>query len=409
MASVRELWRYPVKSMRGERVEETVLTEAGFTGDRLVRPQSLSGRRISARQYPGLLGLDGTTGADGTPLVNGHPWSSEEAQALVRAASSDDIRLIEDRSRIRFDVLPVSLVTDGALAELGVDLRRLRPNIVIEGIDGLAERGWHGVSLRVGDAVVGMRQVRGRCVMTTFDPDTLEQDHGVLRRIVDEFDGRFALDCYVIEPGRIAVGDRFERARAVDTRRDAARRQLGGMVRSASAPARLSGGAWAGAPPRGGPTCGPARPGSRGVPGFGCAEAARSRRRAGCRSRRSSSALEVRSTMRVTHDADARSVDSARRRLVVLVLDDVELLAVEQDAVAVRDALAAASEIALRRRSPDRCGRAAARGLHGDERLAVRRRVDAVQVEAGDVRVIAARAGSSAASPSAPPRPIGTL
>ena len=88
MASVRELWRYPVKSMRGERIEETVLTEAGFTGDRLVRPQSLSGRRISARQYPGLLGLDGTTGADGTPLVNGHSWSSEAAQALVRAASS---------------------------------------------------------------------------------------------------------------------------------------------------------------------------------------------------------------------------------------------------------------------------------------------------------------------------------
>ena len=119
--------------MRGERVEETVLTEAGLTGDRLVRPQSLSGRRISARQYPGLLGLDGTTAADGTPLVNGHRWSSEEAQALVRDASSADIRLIEDRSRIRFDVLPVSLVTDGALEELGVDLRRLRPNIVIAG------------------------------------------------------------------------------------------------------------------------------------------------------------------------------------------------------------------------------------------------------------------------------------
>ena len=195
--------------MRGEPIEETVLTEAGFTGDRIVRPQSLSGRRISARQYPGLLGLDGTTRADGTPLVNGHPWSSEEAQALVRAASSGDIRLIEDRSRIRFDVLPVSLVTDGA-SGVDIDLRRLRPNIVIEGIHGLTERGWHGVSLQVGDAVVGMSQVRGRCVITTFDPDTLEQDHGVLRRIVEEFDGRFALDCYVIEPGRIAVGDPFD-------------------------------------------------------------------------------------------------------------------------------------------------------------------------------------------------------
>jgi hypothetical protein len=43
--------------------------------------------------------------------------------------------------------------------------------------------------------------------MTTFDPDTLEQDHGVLRRIVRDFDGKMALDAAVLEPGRIRVGD----------------------------------------------------------------------------------------------------------------------------------------------------------------------------------------------------------
>lgn len=236
MASVRELWRYPVKSLRGEQVSTTALTEAGLEGDRLVRPQSLSGRRMSARQYPGLLGLSATTADDGTPLVNGLPWSSEKAQALVRAASADDIRLIEDRSRIRFDVLPVSLVTVGALRELGIDLRRLRPNIVIDGIEGLAERGWHGLSLRVGGAVVGVRQVRGRCVMTTFDPDTLEQDHGVLQQIVDDYDGRFALDCYVVEPGPVAVGDAFEVLGPWTLADDVAQRQLGGMVRPATVP-----------------------------------------------------------------------------------------------------------------------------------------------------------------------------
>lgn len=237
MTRVRELWRYPVKSMRGERVEATFLTEAGLEGDRLVRPQSLAGRRVSARQYAGLLGLAGTTAEDGTPLVNGHPWSSEEAQALVREASADDIRLIEDHSPIRFDVLPVSLVTDGALAELGVDHRRLRPNIVIEGVDGLAERGWRGLELRVGDAIVGVRQVRGRCVMTTFEPDSLEQDPGVLQRIVDEYDGRFALDCYVIAPGRIEVGDPFEVLGPWTLDSETATRQLGGLVSPGTVPA----------------------------------------------------------------------------------------------------------------------------------------------------------------------------
>ena len=46
--------------------------------------------------------------------------------------------------------------------------------------------------------------------MTTYDPDTQEQDHSVLRRIVTDFEGALALDCAVVEPGRIEVGDRVE-------------------------------------------------------------------------------------------------------------------------------------------------------------------------------------------------------
>jgi uncharacterized protein YcbX len=49
-----------------------------------------------------------------------------------------------------------------------------------------------------------------RCVMTTFDPDTLEQDVGVFRHIYREFGGEIALDCWVVEPGRIAIGDAVE-------------------------------------------------------------------------------------------------------------------------------------------------------------------------------------------------------
>ncbi len=46
--------------------------------------------------------------------------------------------------------------------------------------------------------------------MTTYDPDTQEQDMAVLERIVQEFGGRMALDCSVVEPGRVALGDRVE-------------------------------------------------------------------------------------------------------------------------------------------------------------------------------------------------------
>jgi uncharacterized protein YcbX len=88
-----------------------------------------------------------------------------------------------------------------------VDGRRLRPNIVVAGVDGLAERGWPGCRLRIGDVVVDLVKLRGRCVMTTYDPDTQAQDLGVLRRIARDFGGRMALDSAVVEGGTIAVGD----------------------------------------------------------------------------------------------------------------------------------------------------------------------------------------------------------
>ena len=107
----------------------------------------------------------------------------------------------------RFDVLPLSIATDGAIAALGVDRRRLRPNIVVGGVEGLAERSWPGLQLHIGQVRIAVVRLRPRCVMTTYDPDTQVQDLTVLRRIVREFDGVMALDCAVIQGGRVAVGD----------------------------------------------------------------------------------------------------------------------------------------------------------------------------------------------------------
>ena len=75
---------------------------------------------------------------------------------------------------------------------------------------GLTERQWEGARLRIGSAIVGLENLRDRCIMTTFDPDTGKQDLSVLRRIQKEFDGKLGLNAYVVKPGRIAVGDRVE-------------------------------------------------------------------------------------------------------------------------------------------------------------------------------------------------------
>ena len=64
------------------------------------------------------------------------------------------------------------------------------PYLIIGGVDGLDERGWEGRVLRIGGVSIALADLRGRCVMTTVDPDTLAQDPKVLRDIVQRFDGR---------------------------------------------------------------------------------------------------------------------------------------------------------------------------------------------------------------------------
>ncbi len=146
------------------------------------------------------------------PTVDGVPWDRPEALAAVRAVTEPDAELVfyDGDGPQRFDVLPISLATDGGVAAVGVDRRRFRANVYLAGVEGLAEREWVGRALHLGDAVVGVRQVRGRCVMTTYDPDTLEQDISVLQKIYWDLDGRTALDCYVLRPGRVRVDDPVE-------------------------------------------------------------------------------------------------------------------------------------------------------------------------------------------------------
>ena len=209
---VAELWRCPVNSLRGESLAEAELTEAGIAGDRLVHAVRSSGRVLTARTHKRMLGLQGGLDDDGLPTIDALPWNDPEALRRIRSATEPDAELVyyDGVGPQRFDVLPLSVATDGGVEAVGVDRRRFRANVYLDGVEGLAERGWVGRALRLGEAVVGVRQVRGRCVMTTYDPDSLEQEISVLQKIYFELGGRTALDCYIVEPGTVRVGDRVE-------------------------------------------------------------------------------------------------------------------------------------------------------------------------------------------------------
>ena len=203
---VAGLWRYPVKSMAGVRLSTAVLGPNGIHGDRLVLVRGPEGVRTARRHYR-LLGLQGTLGPDDRPRIDGLPWDSAEAIALVKAAAGDDAWVEKVDDGEGFDVLPLLVATDGAVASFGRDVRRLRPNILIGGVKGLDEVEWPGADLHIGGAIVRLDSLRGRCPMTTVDPDTLDRDPGVLRDIGQRFGGRLALNADVKRGGTIRVGD----------------------------------------------------------------------------------------------------------------------------------------------------------------------------------------------------------
>lgn len=211
---VAGLWRYPVKSLAGEPRQSASIGLDGLADNRIVRVRGPEGVRTSRRQHR-LLGLRGTLGPDGMPRINGHPWTSDEALALVKRAAGADAWLESWEELDRFDILPLLVATDGAVAAFGRDVRRLRPNILIGGVEGLDERNWPGAELHIGETIVRIDSLRGRCQMTTVDPDTLEIDSDVLRDIARRFGNRLALNADVIRAGTVRLGDPVKLVRAL--------------------------------------------------------------------------------------------------------------------------------------------------------------------------------------------------
>jgi uncharacterized protein YcbX len=196
--------------MGGEPLDRALLGPLGVDGDRVVHVEDSLGRVITARTHPRLLGHHAKLNSSGEPVVDGVLWTKPEVRNHVVQIAGPGAQLVRDDTSNRFDVLPLLVATDGAIAAFGHDGRRLRPNMVVSGVKGLAERSWPGQCLRIGGVIIGVKDLRSRCVMTTYDPDTLEHDGQVLKEIVQKFGGKIALNCYVIQGGEIRVGEPVE-------------------------------------------------------------------------------------------------------------------------------------------------------------------------------------------------------
>ena len=207
---VAELWRYPVKGLRGEPLRRVEITEGGLPGDRALRVLDASGKPLTGRREHDLIGVPATTGDDGEAIVAGHRWDGEAAAGAIREVGGEGAHIVPADGGHAHDLAPLLVLTDGSVAQLGYDRRRFRANLIIEGAEGPAEQGWIRGRVRVGAALLFVTQPCERCVITTIDPDTTEADPDVLRRTRLELGGIMGAYCTVLEPGPVAVGDPVE-------------------------------------------------------------------------------------------------------------------------------------------------------------------------------------------------------
>ena len=231
-----ELWRYPVKSMLGERREHVTLDDRGVLGDRRYAVRASDGKLGSGkntrrfRRVDGLFGFraqyDGAvpvvTFPDGRRLRGDDPGFGEQ---LRDATGHDDVELAKEAGISHFDTAPLHLLTDASVswlaAELSVDsagtttkvdARRARPNLVIATGEppGPVENDWVGQCATVGpDVVIAFMKLTERCVMVNNAQDDLIQSSEVLRTITAKNNLAFGIYATVVQGGTIRLGDEF--------------------------------------------------------------------------------------------------------------------------------------------------------------------------------------------------------
>ena len=253
---VESLWRYPVKSMRGEELKQAYVGFPGLYGDRLYAFHSSA----APKGFPYLTGREQEQMLLYRPVFRdlehmSKPANLAEAEAIgpgltpvyAEAAASmldvetpageklaiDDPRLIDrlrqgirDRhelallrcDRAMTDCRPISLFSIQTVEKLGeelganLDKRRFRANVYVDLGSGSAftENELVGHTLQIGNKVViAVTDRDPRCKMITLDPDTAQANPDVMRRIARGHDGNAGVYGAVLVEGIIRSGDQI--------------------------------------------------------------------------------------------------------------------------------------------------------------------------------------------------------
>jgi uncharacterized protein len=228
---IQSVWRYPVKSMRGEEVDAAYVTSGGLRGDRLYAIHNAKARPdfpyFTAREQGKLLLCRPKHKGGSEPEVTVEtPWGE-----TLEVTDDRLLELLQDGSPGRFelswmksdkpltDCRPVSLISEQTVLrlseELGgpVDRRRFRANLYLDLEDGrgFAEDEFVGHTLRIGpDVVLAAAERDERCKMITLDPDTFEPNPELMKVVARLHNTCAGIYADVLAEGLVRPGDQVE-------------------------------------------------------------------------------------------------------------------------------------------------------------------------------------------------------
>jgi uncharacterized protein len=241
---VLQLWRWPVKSMAGERVRSTRVDGRGAGGDRthaVLHHHKGEWKPLTAREAPRLLAW--RAAYPFAPDAGLHPerppyalvtapdrertynWDDPRLRTALSEDLGRDVRLRRDAAGIQDlerSLLITTEATRAALAhELGteLDLRRFRTNLHVElDAPAWAEHEWEGGTVRfAGGVVLRLLHPCVRCAIPTRDPETQRKWPELLRHLDARHATLFGMNARVLQAGRIAVGETLQIIRATGT------------------------------------------------------------------------------------------------------------------------------------------------------------------------------------------------
>ncbi|MEJ8547925.1 MOSC domain-containing protein [Brevibacillus borstelensis] len=231
LGKISAIHRYPVKSFRGESLQEAAVSRFGLYGDRsrAFLDEKSSVRHLTAKHVPKLLEYQAVCISEGdetsfpgvrvtAPDGRVYAWTDEELHTEMEQLSGrplTPVTFTPQDELMGVDQAQLLIVTDASVRALeqmwgkSVDYLRFRPNIVLEQAEAVpfAEEDWIGRRIQMGEVVVEVYKKCKRCSMVNIDPGDYSIDSSLLKTLAASRQACFGVYAAVVETGVVQVGD----------------------------------------------------------------------------------------------------------------------------------------------------------------------------------------------------------